>query len=64
MDPDEGQFLEDAQHETLNAQMEAFERALIQKVLKSMNGNVSKTARILGISRQSLQYRLRKQQAD
>ncbi|WP_228441129.1 helix-turn-helix domain-containing protein [Novibacillus thermophilus] len=33
---------------------------MIKKALKAHNGNVTKTADALGISRQSLQYRLRK----
>ncbi len=37
-----------------------FERYYIQKVIEKNSGNVSKAAKVLGISRQSLQYRLRK----
>jgi arginine utilization regulatory protein len=44
----------------LKAQLEAFEKQYIRKVMESNGGNVSRAARIMGISRQSLQYRLRK----
>ena len=38
----------------------SIERDLIIKILGETKGNVSRSARILGISRQSLQYRLNK----
>jgi arginine utilization regulatory protein len=44
----------------LKEQMEAVEKYYIQKVLNSNNRNISNTAKALGLSRQSLQYRLRK----
>ncbi|MBO6269603.1 MAG: helix-turn-helix domain-containing protein, partial [Clostridium sp.] len=36
------------------------ERSAVVRVLKENGGNVSRSARALGISRQSLQYRMRK----
>jgi arginine utilization regulatory protein len=45
---------------TLRDKIDEAEHAYIQKLLEENGGNVSKTARMLGISRQSLQYRLRK----
>ncbi|MCF6092933.1 sigma-54-dependent Fis family transcriptional regulator [Microaerobacter geothermalis] len=44
----------------LKDQMEEVEEYYIQKILKNNNYNISRTAKALGISRQSLQYRLRK----
>ena len=44
----------------LKWQLGGYERAYIQKVLAKHQGNVSASARELGLSRQSLQYRLRK----
>lgn len=48
------------QERTLQNQLEEYERAYVHKVLKKYAGNVSAAARELGVSRQSLQYRLRK----
>lgn len=45
---------------TLQEQVEAFEAELIQRTLKHYFGNVSQTARHLGLQRQGLQYRIRK----
>ena len=50
----------DGNIKTLKEQMEVAEKNVIKKALKAHNGNVTKTADALGISRQSLQYRLRK----
>ncbi|MEH7119593.1 sigma 54-interacting transcriptional regulator [Neobacillus vireti] len=44
----------------LKEQMELFEKAYIEHVLKKNEFNISKTAKLLGLSRQSLQYRLKK----
>ncbi|MFN2746597.1 MULTISPECIES: sigma-54 interaction domain-containing protein [unclassified Bacillus (in: firmicutes)] len=44
----------------LKEQIENTEKYYIQKTLKKCNYNVSQAARTLGISRQSLQYRLKK----
>lgn len=44
----------------LKHKIDSTERDLIIKILSETQGNVSRTARILGISRQSLQYRLKK----
>ncbi|WP_353854534.1 sigma 54-interacting transcriptional regulator [Bacillus sp. Bos-x628] len=41
-------------------QMERFEKQYIVHYLEKMNDNISQTARILGMSRQSLQYRMKK----
>lgn len=45
---------------TLRDRMQNAEKAYIQQILKENNNNISQAAKILGISRQSLQYRLRK----
>nr|WP_263325230.1 sigma-54-dependent Fis family transcriptional regulator [Neobacillus sp. Marseille-Q6967] len=44
----------------LKDQMEQFEKSYIEIVLKRNNSNISKTAQLLGLSRQSLQYRMKK----
>jgi arginine utilization regulatory protein len=44
----------------LKHKMDSTEKSLIIKILGETEWNVSRTARILGISRQSLQYRLKK----
>ncbi|MDQ0220204.1 PAS domain S-box protein [Peribacillus cavernae] len=44
----------------LKDHMEVVEKYYIQKTLNSNNHNISRTAKLLGLSRQSLQYRLRK----
>jgi DNA-binding NtrC family response regulator len=43
--------------------LEAVERSLIRKALEKAEGNVSRAARLLGISRRTLQYRIEKIQA-
>jgi DNA-binding NtrC family response regulator len=43
--------------------IEAVERALILKALEKAHGNVTRAARLLGLSRRTLQYRLEKMQA-
>ncbi|MGM0875612.1 MAG: helix-turn-helix domain-containing protein [Bacillota bacterium] len=40
--------------------MESFEKYYIEHVLKKNNCNISRTAKLLGLSRQSLQYRIKK----
>lgn len=45
---------------TLQRQLADYEQAYVLKMLSKHDGNVSATARELGVSRQSLQYRLRK----
>jgi arginine utilization regulatory protein len=45
---------------TLKEQMEYFEKTYIEHVWKKNDFNISKTAEILGLSRQSLQYRMKK----
>jgi len=42
--------------------LEALERSLIVKALEKAGGNVSRAARLLGLSRRTLQYRLEKMQ--
>jgi DNA-binding NtrC family response regulator len=42
--------------------LEGVERALITKALEKTGGNVSRAARLLGLSRRTLQYRLEKMQ--
>jgi arginine utilization regulatory protein len=46
----------------LKQQMERFEKNYIEYVLKNNHSNISRTAKSLGLSRQSLQYRLKKLQ--
>lgn len=46
----------------LKEALEEFEKAYIQKLVNSNQGNISRSALQLGISRQSLQYRLKKLQ--
>ncbi len=41
-------------------QMERFEKQYIVHYLEKMDDNISQTAKILGMSRQSLQYRMKK----
>ncbi|RBW69220.1 sigma-54 interaction domain-containing protein [Bacillus taeanensis] len=47
-------------NKTLTEQMEKIESHYIQKILKANHNNISLSAKALGLSRQSLQYRLRK----
>ena len=44
--------------------LDGVERTLIQKALERTNGNVSQAARLLGLTRRTLQYRLEKLQAE
>uniref|UniRef100_UPI0024BEBC63 helix-turn-helix domain-containing protein n=1 Tax=Lysinibacillus sp. D4A1_S13 TaxID=2941228 RepID=UPI0024BEBC63 len=44
----------------LKDKMENFEKYMIEKTLRKHGNNIYKTANELGISRQSLQYRLKK----
>jgi arginine utilization regulatory protein len=44
----------------LKEKLQEFETYYIQRVVEKHNGNISRAARELGLSRQSLQYRLRK----
>jgi arginine utilization regulatory protein len=44
----------------LKDQMERFEKTYIEHVLKNNHSNISRTAKFLGLSRQSLQYRMKK----
>ncbi|MED3564041.1 helix-turn-helix domain-containing protein, partial [Bacillus xiapuensis] len=44
----------------LKEQMELFEKSYIEHVLKKNDNNISRTAKLLGLSRQSLQYRMKK----
>jgi two-component system response regulator AtoC len=41
-------------------ELEEIERALIQKALDKVDGNVTRAARLLGLTRRTLQYRLEK----
>jgi arginine utilization regulatory protein len=47
-------------HSTLRDKLDEFEALYIRKILEEHNGNISQAAKTLGLSRQSLQYRLRK----
>ena len=44
----------------LNAYLEAIENRIIEDVLKTTNHNISKASEVLGISRQNLQYKIKK----
>jgi arginine utilization regulatory protein len=46
--------------ETLPEILEDVERSIIQEIMKRYDHNISNTARHLGIKRQTLQYKLRK----
>ncbi len=56
--PDRGIITSEAG--TLEKTLNRVEREVIETVLKKNNWNISKTARELGLKRQSLQYRIRK----
>jgi transcriptional regulator with PAS, ATPase and Fis domain len=45
-------------------ELEEIERALIAKALEKSGGNVTRAARLLGLSRRTLQYRLVKIEAE
>lgn len=45
---------------SLKDQMEYFERSYVENVWKNNDYNISRTADVLGLSRQSLQYRMKK----
>lgn len=49
-----------ATDDTLPHWRESFEKEKIQEILDNTGGNVSRSARILGISRQSLQYKMKR----
>lgn len=55
-------FLKDGNDITasLKDQMEYFEKSYIEHVLKNNDYNITRTADVLGLSRQSLQYRMKK----
>ncbi|SER82902.1 sigma-54-dependent transcriptional regulator [Salipaludibacillus aurantiacus] len=61
---DHGNLNRDAESRSLPEQMEYFERNAIENALKEANGNQSKAAETLGISRQSLLYKVRKYDVD
>jgi len=50
----------DTESPILRGKVRAFEQELLEKTLTKHRGNISQAAKELGISRQSLQYRLRK----
>ena len=45
---------------SLNSTMKDVERNAVCRILKENGGNISESARVLKMSRQSLQYRIRK----
>jgi arginine utilization regulatory protein len=47
-------------NKTLKEQLDVFEKAYIEQVLQDNDYNITKTAATLGLSRQSLQYRIKK----
>ena len=50
----------DLKGSALDAYIDAIEKKIITQALAANGGNVSKTARQLGLQRQTLQYKLRK----
>jgi len=60
--PSINSYITDNVQETnpLKVQMDLFEKNYIEHVLKSQQYNITKTASLLGLSRQSLQYRMKK----
>jgi arginine utilization regulatory protein len=48
----------------LKEQLDQFEKSYIEHVLKKNEFNISRTAKLLGLSRQSLQYRMKKLSID
>lgn len=54
----------DFENMNLNDALSKLETKLIQKALEKSHGNISKAARILGIPRQTLQYKLRSKGID
>lgn len=48
---------------TLNDLLDVYEQTVVQEALDRANGNISRAAKALGISRQNLQYRIRKFEA-
>lgn len=46
--------------QNLNSALLTFEKQYVEKVLERFNGNITQTAKHLGISRQNLQYRIKK----
>ena len=58
----EGRGLFDLDIPESGIDIEALERALIVKALQKSAGNVSRAARLLGLSRRTLQYRMEKMQ--
>ena len=53
-----------AEEVSLNGHMQNVEREAICKVLQACGGNVTKAAKLLKMSRQSLQYRIKRYQID
>ena len=53
-----------AEEVSLNGHMQNVEREAICKVLRACGGNVTKAAKLLKMSRQSLQYRIKRYQID
>ena len=53
-------FSESVSSFSLIEQVEAFEKDLIKRVLKSTNYHITNSAEILGLSRQSLNYKIKK----
>lgn len=49
---------------SINEQLKFFERKIIQRALNKNDNNITKSAKSLGISRQNMQYRLKKLKMD
>ncbi|SHM15281.1 regulatory protein, Fis family [Caldanaerovirga acetigignens] len=61
--PKKGTILSD-ERLNLNEALEKVESELIKKAIRESEGNVTRAARMLGIPRQTLQYKLRKLKGD
>lgn len=50
----------DKNHKNLDQILESFEHNIIETTLKDTHGNQSKAARLLGITKRKIQYKIRK----
>lgn len=51
------------EYQTLNDLLDAYEQTVVEEALERAEGNISRAAKTLGLSRQNLQYRIRKFEA-
>ena len=54
----------DQLHKTLDQIIDSFERTIIEKTLKDTHGNQSKAAKLLGITKRKIQYKIKKYNID